>query len=300
MAQRATALKEDIDLLHEEDLEHAPAVSVGLFLKQRRETLNLSIQNIASKIRVRAFYLEAIEMGEFEKIPGTLYLSGFIKLYARVLNLDGEELLRRLDLDRVEPTISERPIYLSSNLEPSRMAYYLSGGIACFSLLLMYIVFFTDTQTEPTKEPAPIMEVSAPPVIKSLVPSTEEATSPSPESSLPTPTESSKETLPATTETSPTPVESMTTTIPTSHHQLTLTATRDCWLDVRRNDIVLFSRILKAGESFIIDNPSDCTMSVGNAGGLRMIYENKDLAPLGKLSEVIKNVHIKELLPSAH
>lgn len=300
MAQRATALKEDIDLLHEEDFDHTPAVSVGLFLKQKRETLNLSIQNIASKIRVRAFYLEAIEMGEFEKIPGTLYLSGFIKLYARILNLDGEELLRRLNLDRVEPTISERPIYLSSNLEPSRMAYYLSGGIACLSLLLVYIVFFTDTQIEPTKDPAPVMEVSAPPVIKNPASLIEDAPHPPQEASLPTPTETSPKTFSTTTETSPTLAESITTTTPTSHNQLTLTATKDCWLDVRRNDIVLFSRILKAGESLMIDNPDNCTMSAGNAGGLRMIYENKDLPPLGKLAEVVKNVHIKELLPSAH
>ena len=46
---------------------------VGYTLRQERERQNLSINDIEQGTSIRALYIEAIEAGEYDKLPGTIY-----------------------------------------------------------------------------------------------------------------------------------------------------------------------------------------------------------------------------------
>lgn len=70
--------------------------TIGEILKQAREEQKLSLDEIAVLTRVRLKYLSAIEADHFEVLPSAVQIKGFVRSYARVLDLDPAPLLSRL------------------------------------------------------------------------------------------------------------------------------------------------------------------------------------------------------------
>jgi cytoskeletal protein RodZ len=58
-----------------------------------RATRGLSLEEIARATRITLRYLEAIERGEFEKLPGGVYNINYIRQYARAAGCDEAMLL---------------------------------------------------------------------------------------------------------------------------------------------------------------------------------------------------------------
>ncbi|HYH04246.1 MAG TPA: RodZ domain-containing protein [Bacillota bacterium] len=67
---------------------------IGDKLRQAREKKNISINEIQEMTKIRLRYLEAIESGNLEIIPGEVYRKGFITNYANAVGLDSDELIR--------------------------------------------------------------------------------------------------------------------------------------------------------------------------------------------------------------
>jgi cytoskeleton protein RodZ len=65
----------------------------GARLRQRREELGLSLDDVAASTRVRKTYLQALEDERLEVLPGGSYVVGFLRIYARQLGLPVEPLL---------------------------------------------------------------------------------------------------------------------------------------------------------------------------------------------------------------
>lgn len=76
---------------------------VGDILRRERERQNLSIKDIEQSTSIRALYIEAIENGNYDKLPGTVYAKGFIKNYGNFLKLNGDDLSRQFS-EEVNPT----------------------------------------------------------------------------------------------------------------------------------------------------------------------------------------------------
>ena len=68
---------------------------LGTTLRQERERQKLSVNDIEQGTSIRAFYIEAIENGEYDKLPGEVYTRGFIKNYANFLGLEGDAFARQ-------------------------------------------------------------------------------------------------------------------------------------------------------------------------------------------------------------
>lgn len=60
-----------------------------------REKSGKSLDEIASVTRIPMRSLERIEAGEFEKLPADVFVRGFLRSYARCVDLDEEDTLRR-------------------------------------------------------------------------------------------------------------------------------------------------------------------------------------------------------------
>lgn len=58
---------------------------IGEYLKQRRCEKNITLEEVASQTGIREQYLTALESGDFEKIPGDVFIKGFIRNYATSL-----------------------------------------------------------------------------------------------------------------------------------------------------------------------------------------------------------------------
>jgi len=74
---------------HDASAGHA----VGRLLRNQREARGLSIEDVARNLRIRRPYIEAIEQGRFEQLPGAAYIPAFLRAYARHIGLDPAKVL---------------------------------------------------------------------------------------------------------------------------------------------------------------------------------------------------------------
>ncbi|WP_366554442.1 RodZ domain-containing protein [Aquibaculum sediminis] len=72
---------------------HAPQrrpEPIGSILRRSRYELGYELETVAAELRIRRPYLEAIEEGHYEELPGTPYAIGFVRSYAEYLGLDSD------------------------------------------------------------------------------------------------------------------------------------------------------------------------------------------------------------------
>ena len=67
-------------------------------LKQKRLQLGIPIEDISSQLKIRKFYLLALENNDITSIPNKLYAKGYLKMYAKFLNLSYKDLSKELEL----------------------------------------------------------------------------------------------------------------------------------------------------------------------------------------------------------
>lgn len=82
--------------------------NLGEELRMARNKTNLSIDEVASIIKIRKDYLLALEMGDFNALPSGLYSKNYLKKYANFLNIDANQIDRFLkqlntELEESEP-----------------------------------------------------------------------------------------------------------------------------------------------------------------------------------------------------
>ncbi len=63
-------------------------MSVGAHLRLERERQELSLHEVAERLRLRAKQLQALEEGDYDSLPGQTFVIGFIRSYATSLGLD--------------------------------------------------------------------------------------------------------------------------------------------------------------------------------------------------------------------
>ncbi len=66
-----------------------PSLSVAAV----REQAGLTLQQISDQTKITVRNLEAIESGAFERLPGGVYATSYIRQYARAIDFDEFELL---------------------------------------------------------------------------------------------------------------------------------------------------------------------------------------------------------------
>jgi len=65
---------------------------LGDALRERREHKGVTMEQAAEDTRIREKFLQAIESGDYQSLPGTVYTKGFLRNYAQYLGLDAEEM----------------------------------------------------------------------------------------------------------------------------------------------------------------------------------------------------------------
>jgi len=72
-------------------------MSIGQQLRQAREEQSLSIDQVAQATHIRFHYLEALEADQFDALPSTAQLRGFLRTYSNYLKLDSASLIGELE-----------------------------------------------------------------------------------------------------------------------------------------------------------------------------------------------------------
>src|SRR5690242_8517381 len=76
--------------------------SIGETLRRERLRRGLSLDQISGETKISAHLLEALEADQFDRLPGGVFAKNFVRQYARILELDEDELLLELK-DYLEP-----------------------------------------------------------------------------------------------------------------------------------------------------------------------------------------------------
>ena len=63
-------------------------IEIGRVLQETRETAKISLEDAEASLRIKKDYLIALESGNFNLLPGTTYVSGFLKSYTQYLGLN--------------------------------------------------------------------------------------------------------------------------------------------------------------------------------------------------------------------
>ena len=64
------------------------AASIGEQLRLAREERGIPLREISDETRISIRYLEAIESGDFKRLPGGIFNRSFVKAYARCIGYD--------------------------------------------------------------------------------------------------------------------------------------------------------------------------------------------------------------------
>lgn len=67
---------------------------LGETLRKRREELGIDLDELQARTKIRSRYLEALEAGNWEVLPGEVYARGFVRSYAECVGLEGLDLLK--------------------------------------------------------------------------------------------------------------------------------------------------------------------------------------------------------------
>jgi len=65
---------------------------IGNFLKERREAKGISLIEVEKDLKIRKKYLQALEEGNIDVIPGKTYLVGYLRNYSKYLSIDEENI----------------------------------------------------------------------------------------------------------------------------------------------------------------------------------------------------------------
>lgn len=67
--------------------------SFGEELKRERELREISLREIAERTKINLRYLEALEVNQFEHLPGGVYNRNFVRAYSECIGVDPEPMV---------------------------------------------------------------------------------------------------------------------------------------------------------------------------------------------------------------
>lgn len=84
--------------------------SLGQYLRSAREARGIDVRDAAQQTRISIHYLNALETEDFSRLPGEVFVRGFLKSYAKFLRLDESEVMIKYgELRRPQPLPAAAP-----------------------------------------------------------------------------------------------------------------------------------------------------------------------------------------------
>ena len=263
---------------------------IGEILRKEREKQRMTIQDIEDGTSIRAAYIEAIESGDYDKMPGRVYAKGFVKNYANFLNLNAEEIVKQF-MEEVSPPapVVEQAQNVSTE-EPKKSTFSLNGkriplsdegfnignllsgnnlvaAIVAVVLLIGGIFYYTkDSSDEIAKvDTKPAQEVQQ-----------VAQTQPAPQPQQPIGNQVSAAVPPQ--------VDGV---------NVQATFTGDCWVLVTADNVVLYEGVITAGQIMDWKGNENVNVRLGNAGAVEFTMNGQSFGKLGGEGDVVDKTFTK-------
>ncbi len=231
--------------------------TLGQYLRSAREAMGIDLRDAAQQTRISANYLKALEEEDFMKLPGEVFVKGFLKSYGRFLRLEEREVMKRYA--ELEPQLStpyaaeeeekqavmpERVKKKGTPIEP-----FIWAAVIVISLIVFLVT------TRPNKNAGDSQStVSAP-----------------------------TGTLPGVGHVQPAKPEKL---------YLEVVALEDTWLLVRTDASPQKKALLKKGENLIWSADDTFLLSYSDIGAVKLLLNGEELSVQGAKGTVVRDLVI--------
>jgi len=225
-----------------------PEMNLGDMLRSLREEKNLSREQLYSQTKILVKYIEALENGRWDLLPGQVYLKPFVKNIAEALSADYDELCAIID------KADKRPVAKPGETPEEKKASgfdYRWLAVVLMVILAGIIIFLLRPNVENSQN------LPVEPVAQAIVPEENHAIFDRQYTSeMDIPQEIvAKDTI----------------------HTLEITAMDSVWLELTAGDDTVFFGTLRAGRKLTRESTKPFKLFMGRSNLLEIIYDDVEL-----------------------
>ena len=274
-------------------------ILVGEILRQERQKQGLDLRQIALRLCINPAYLTAIEAEDWAILPGGFFSRSFVRQYAAHLKMDAAQFDEALDaalgveqvldlrlLATPKTAINVPPMPTASHRTFDKRMMISIGAlvtvvVGCSGLYAVW---------QKSKDKRPPAETR---IIRQQAGKTQADSRPefNPKPVMPTGTSPS---FPGPSAVASPPSLIFPASTSQSASGLQVAASEATWLEVVMNGKMVFMGVLQPGQSRDLQNAEAARILVGNAGGVAMRWNGKDIGPIGPRGQVRRVVFNKE------
>ncbi|TAN45651.1 MAG: helix-turn-helix domain-containing protein [Nitrospirae bacterium] len=297
--------------------------------KEKREALKLSLKEVSKLTRVKTSYLDAIENSDFDKLPVEVYSKGYIREYAKSLDISADKILSEyndyLETKRggkkkevPEKTNLQDAVATAPAQEPKTEPYHTTGIPVytstqakntayrailivpfLFSVVISYFYLFNEKepempvktyQTVPAQSPVAAQQQETPASAEQTTP----AANQTPAAVIQTAVTAQKPQAVVDNNTK----KDRPAAVVKKKHNVDITATDEVWVLVIRDGVEKDSMIMKSGEKQSYSAEKSFFLKIGNAAGVKLTYNGKPISNLGGSGQVVTLILPQNASPS--
>ncbi|MGD0616270.1 MAG: RodZ domain-containing protein [Bryobacteraceae bacterium] len=266
--------------------------SPGTILRRARSQQGLELAELAARIKINRKYLEAMEADNWKNLPGGFFYKSFVRQYAGALGLSAEEIEAALAGVPVEEAPLPAP---PARAEKSRLrdlrpmtgarSWGFSRMLRSVSFLLVVVVGCGVLYTwwhrieNHAQADAVSSVINVQPPKQSTAPAAVAQPVTSPVASENQPAPAAQPPAQASAQADPPAGDA-------DGVRLTLAATEDTWVRVTADGKTVFAGVIKSQESRNVEGKESTRVRIGNAGGVQIEWNGRQLGNLGKRGEI--------------
>lgn len=250
---------------------------VGELLARARENAGMSVDEVAAQLRLSVNQVLAMESGNLEALPAPAFVRGFIRNYARLLQIDAEPLLAAFNSEvhtagKGSISLPSENIVIAGRQRKAWLPYLIASALLGLALLgwTVYMDYFAGRTSAPVQSlKVPVPELAQPAVVQP-VPVVPTESTPPPEEELPQDTQQ-----PAAGDSDPVSTSSA----------IRFEFAEPGWINVRDHDgKEIVSKTVAANGSEVIEGTPPFKVVIGNMSGTQVFFKDQqvDLAPYAK------------------
>lgn len=243
----------------------------GEIFKKKREELGIDIKEASDVLKIGSEYLLAIENDSFDRLPVAVYTIGYIRCYAKYLDVDAGPVIADFTSHLSSPKPSTIIPVSSYRRKVSGYSYVVLAFMAGLLVFVFYVYTSKNRAGDQSAENSRIPGTEIKPV--QTVPLNAGAVSVSP------------------SEDNDAPENGLTATGQApevkKEHRLVIIASDSVWLQIRYENGKIEEALLKSGMSKDWHFSDTAMLKVGNAGGITLNFDGNDLGVPGKTGQVV-------------
>ncbi|CAJ1867632.1 Cytoskeleton protein RodZ [Aeromonas hydrophila] len=284
--------------------DDSQAVGPGQLLRNAREQLGWTREQVASRIHLRLTLIAAIESDTYDKHTSHTFIRGYLRTYAKLVGIPEETILAAYDKLGLTPpdNIDMQSFSRRSRQQANDSRLKVVTWLVILVLIALSVAWWWQstarrsagdealaatemgaTSNTPSATVPPVVDVADP--VVSPATSAAAATSVDPVASaaattLPVDASSAVATTAVATSaaTATQPAADAATSEPAKVPQLKMSFTADCWLDVKdAKGKTLFSGLKKANDELVLEGPEPLKFIIGAPMAVNIEYQGKSI-----------------------